>query len=118
MTDATDREGGIRPPSFEEGFSPEEIQLLCPVCAFNYVHLEAVTVQQETQFVVVEPSGVHVTEGPRSPRRGSEVTLMLHCEAGHRFGLGIYFHKGQLCFYTQQTGTWEDGSPPAELWRD
>lgn len=55
----------------------DELHLLCPICNFEYTHLQK----------------VDVSDGNDNEKRLA-VTLEFSCENGHRFQHFIYNHKG------------------------
>jgi len=55
----------------------DELHLHCPICNFEYTHLQK----------------VHVSEGGDDEKRLA-VTLELSCEKGHQFQHYIHNHKG------------------------
>lgn len=95
--------------------------LVCPVCAFEYVHLQDVEVDQGALIATVDASGVRrgARDAEEIGHRGSIIRLRMWCESGHRFTQVFQFHKGMTFVRVDVGDTATDGlcSLP-ELWRD
>jgi hypothetical protein len=98
--------------------------LTCPVCAFEYVHLQSVEVDQGTSIATVDAGGCRLAGRDVSEigHRGSIIRLRMWCESGHRFTQVFRFHKG-MTFVRVDVD--DDAEADAEgiaclpeLWRD
>jgi hypothetical protein len=85
---------------FPARFNGDEIQLLCPVCGFDYVRLVQVYASPAgpaRQSATIDAEGV--STGPRGPvggqGRGNTLTLTFQCGSGHEFSRSFLLHKGQ-----------------------
>lgn len=95
--------------------------LTCPVCAFEYVHLQSVEVDQGASIATVDASGCRLVgrDTAKIAQRGSLIRLRMWCESGHVFAQVFRFHKGMTFVRVDVEDAVEDdiGSLD-ELWRD
>ena len=59
--------------------------MVCPVCGFEYVHLEEVVLKKSDDYTAWEG-------------RGDALRIPVWCENGHRWILRFGFHKGTVHF--------------------
>lgn len=95
--------------------------LVCPVCAFEYVHLQSVEVDQGASVATVDGSGcrLEARKAEEIGYRGSLIRLRMWCESGHLFSQVFRFHKGMTFVRVdvEETASGSLDSLP-ELWRD
>lgn len=70
-------------------------QIGCPVCRFEYVHLDGVEEIPDTD----DYEGGWV--------RGGVIRVKMYCESGHRFVLEFGFHKGNV--FMRVAPKWSEG---------
>jgi hypothetical protein len=108
---------------FPTRFYDGEIQLLCPVCGFEYVRLVQVYASPAgpaMQSTTIDAEGVSTR--PRGPvggfGRGNIVMLTFQCENGHEFRRSFSFHKGQTTLECFGRKIPDDSAVKPTLWRD
>lgn len=91
----------------------------CPVCSFEYVHLESVEVDQGPSVATVDADGCRLAGKPVD-LRGSSIRLRMWCESGHAFSQVFQFHKGMTFVRVDvdDAVTGFEGGHRPELWRD
>ena len=62
-------------------------QLACPICGFEFVHLESVSHSETDNY--------DAWTGKESKGAGGAVRVFFRCENGHKWVLRFGFHKGQ-----------------------
>ena len=119
MTNEQQRVVELFPTRFYDG----EIQLLCPVCGFEYVRLVQVYASPAgpaMQSTTIDAEGVSTR--PRGPvggfGRGNTVMLTFQCENGHEFRRSFSFHKGQTALECFASKIADSGGEKRTLWRD
>lgn len=92
--------------------------VLCPVCGFDYVHMNGVEIDQGASIATVDGDGCRLTARAkeRITQRGSQVTLWMNCESGHTFAQVFRFHKGMTFVRVERDVAPSDQHPG--LWRD
>lgn len=108
---------------FPARFNGQEIQLLCPICGFDYVRLVKVEVGpagKAMQHATIDADGVstHPRGGAAGLGRGNTLTLTFHCESGHEFRRSFSFHKGQTTLECSGGEIPDGGDVKQTLWRD
>jgi hypothetical protein len=108
---------------FPARFNGQDIQLLCPVCGFDYVRLvevEAHPAGKDRQTTTINAMGVSTFPGScvGGAGRGNTLTLTFHCESGHEFRRSFMFHKGQTSLECLETEIPGDAGIKDTLWRD
>ena len=101
----------------------EDGQMLCPICQFEYVHMEGIGVNRMGEIMVVDGNDpVDIFKGEPCGR-GSCVVTYFYCEAGHRWKEVRQFNKGNT--YEEivrmpdvTTKYWRMTEGPEELTRD
>ena len=72
----------------------------CPVCDFDYVHIEKIEVHPvDDKTITISMSGLNVSkEKSIEPliqnQRGTVIIITYNCEEGHRWEYKQQFHKG------------------------
>lgn len=120
----------VKPPHLNVGEDPDDwgSPMTCPGChpvvdgnvfgAYDYVHLQGVSINQGGEITRVDSSGTKLQRGA-VVGRGSLIEIMMKCENGHDFLLAFQFHKGNVFCWAMLNpkvsgvGEWPDG-----MWRD
>lgn len=95
--------------------------LVCPVCAFEYVHLQSVEVDQGASVATIDAAGcrLNAQEAEKIEHRGSLIRLRMWCESGHVFTQVFRFHKGMTFVRVDvEDAVVDDLCSLPELWRD
>lgn len=75
----------------------EERCILCPICHWDYVHIEKVEVNRLGEMTIVAGNGpVDFAKENVRGERGSSVTTYFFCENGHHWKEVRQFHKGNV----------------------
>jgi hypothetical protein len=106
---------------------PELPDLLCPVCAWEYVHpvaLKAEPVSGDT-VVYINQEGIRTFASAAAERvRGILITTTFLCEEGHTWDEERRFHKGITSQSVTRGPDWFSDSEarpelvPTTIWRD
>jgi hypothetical protein len=92
--------------------------LLCPVCKFDYVHIEKAEIDQNSlKTHVAKEACVNIERKASTGLRGSMIRIWFWCENRHRFEMFFRFHKGRT-FTEVEQGKDHNGNDVKELWRD
>lgn len=92
--------------------------MICPVCSFDYSHIEAVTVNRGGEITEVGHDGTKMIAG-KPDDRGASVEILFWCESGHRWKHRMYFYKGQTFLDDIYIGPYcPSCTNLADLWRD
>lgn len=95
--------------------------VVCPVCEFEYVHLQSVEVDQGASIATVDGAGCRLEAQAREKiaHRGSIIRLRMWCESGHAFAQVFRFHKGMTFVRVDvEDAVSGDTGSLTELWRD
>jgi hypothetical protein len=96
--------------------------LVCPVCSFEYVHLQSVEVDQGASIATVDAVGCRLEARAKEKigHRGSLIRLQMWCESGHVFSQVFRFHKGMTFVRVdvEEAVTGDELCSLPELWRD
>ena len=108
---------------FPAQFNGQYVELLCPICGFNYVRLVRVKAHpagRSRQTTTINARGVSTCPGGGvgGLGRGNTLTLTFHCEGGHEFRRSFLFHKGQTFLECTASKIAGDGRVGDTLWRD
>ena len=74
----------------------EERHIVCPICQWDYVHIEKVEVNRMGKITVVAGHAPVDFVKEDVHERGSSVTTYFFCEGGHRWKEVRQFHKGNV----------------------
>ena len=108
---------------FPARFNGGEIQLLCPICGFDYVRLVQVEVGpagKAMQSTTINAQGVSTCPrgGAGGLGRGNTLTLTFQCESGHEFRRSFLFHKGHTLLECSGSEIPDASDVKQTLWRD
>lgn len=99
-------------------FDPTSDHLCCPICGFEYVHIEKASIDQnKLETHVSKEACVNIERKGDNGHRGSQIRIGFWCEDGHRFELSMMFRKG-FTYVELERGTDHTGGEIKELWRD
>ena len=104
-------------------FNGQDIQLLCPICGFDYVRVVEVKASpagKAKQSATINARGVSTSPGGGvgGLGRGNTVTLTFQCEGGHEFRRSFLFHKGQTFLECSGSKIPDSSDVAPTLWRD
>ena len=108
---------------FPARFNGQDIQLLCPICGFDYVRLVEVKASpagKAKQSATINARGVSTSPGGGVGGfgRGNTLTLTFQCEGGHEFLRSFLFHKGQTFLECSGSKIPDFSGVAPTLWRD
>ena len=85
----------LNPESIDTRTSWNSATLTCPVCGYQFAHIDDVFTRMGTdEGEATRYRGTEV--GGTTPSRRSALAISMHCEAGHEFELLLQQHKGNI----------------------